>query len=321
MAVRAFCILMALVGTLLAQSAAAVVIEATYRCQITTAGLPLDPVNGRTRISGGDGIPCSDEDLYSPPTTGYSARGYAKASAQSGNLGSPPVGESVAGSNGYYGGAVSASATVEYRVELTLLENISVLLGTSVPVNIDAKGSAYTDSLGYTAATNDGQAFAYASLGWNAGTAGGFKDVNVCLRYPAEVLQPGQFARCPYPAAAEFRLTGVASLRSGESARFTMNTSARAAGANAVEGGTLNFSAIATVDPYVWIDPTFMVEVDGVMRPATDFFTLVASPGISFVNVPPPSAVPLPATAWLFAVGIACAGARLRRRRAAGVQR
>ncbi len=294
--------LLATASTLMPSPAGAVPV-ANYFCQISTAYMPPHPLFGRTRVSGGDGVPCADSFSFDPIST-VAASQHAGISVQPGNDLTPPSARASASSKGYNGGYAIAEGRLEYHVGLTFLQVIDPLRFTFVPVHVDAHGSATTAV--FPAGVDNsrtGYGIANAFFGWSAGPFGGGGEATACS-FGVDAGTP----QCPAGEMDSFRTHGDADLRVGQSIRFFLDVYADAQGVNSADGDPMFFAASAFVDPHVWIDPDFMVMVDGVMVPATEVFTLEASPGISFVNIAPGDVpdgeVPLPPTLWLVGIGL-----------------
>lgn len=305
--------LLATASTLMPSPAGAVPV-ANYFCQISTTYMPITLI-GRTRISGGDGAPCADSFSFDPIST-VAASQHAGISVQPGNDLTPPSARALASSKGYNGGYAIAEGRLEYHVGLTFLQVIDPLRFTFVPVHVDAHGNATTAV--FPAGVDNsrtGYGIAFAFFGWSAGPFGGGGEATACS-FGVDADTP----QCPAGEMDSFRTHGDVDLRVGQSIRFFLDVYADAQGVNSADGDPMFFAASAFVDPHVWIDPDFMVMVGGVMVPATEVFTLEASPGISFVNIaptddipPPDNSVPSPPTIWLLGIGllgITCARCR-----------
>jgi len=101
------------------------------------------------------------------------------------------------------------------------------------------------------------------------------------------------------------------------SANFYGNLGSKAGGQSTARA---RGSATAVADPIFQIDPTFFYEIDGLLRPATDFFQLSVSEGINYIGPgptdgPPSGSVPEPTTLAL--IGLSLAGLGIRRKKQA----
>ena len=198
---------------------------------------------------------------------------------------------STSAENGGFG--ASATASLTYSVGLTLLRPLTLF--HRIPVTVSGSGSVVTSALNLLGSNDSGFATGTAYLNLRAGAVGQTGFITACQTVIVDDPACGGF-----PADDQFHISVTAGLAFGEEIQIEARATSKSQGAyNPTTMSGTDWTSTAKVDPYAWIDPTYMILVDGEMVPANTVYALIASPGIDFVNVPDPAMVPLPSAAFL----------------------
>ncbi|MCC7258906.1 MAG: hypothetical protein IT486_11105 [Gammaproteobacteria bacterium] len=156
-----------------------------------------------------------------------------------------------------------------------------------------------------------GPSLAHAELVVTSNSASGFFEahrVDACAQF--STTNPTTQCAVSSSQTNQAGVSLTVPLLSGDSALVRILASGRAD--SSVLPIIASFSAVA--DPYIWIDPTQLIDVNGELIPANQLYTLVGDPEVNFLNIPDPAYVPLPPALWQFGAGLALALARARRR-------
>jgi len=302
--------LLAIVSTLLSVQAGAIV-NPSFGCQVKYPNAHLDPslvpVGNLFDVPAGPaGCAYSFLDL-APRAAAPNSSVFVNAQASAGSTIAPPfvtgevkvVGDSI--------GTAGIRAIGIYSIELISF-GVPIPIG-GMPIIVSGHGNASANASSGSPAANffpSASASARGTLQISRGTSIlDVAEVNVTACAAADGAYCGSL---PTSDSDAFDLFTYAFILANSV--LSIQSEVFITGISLGDVYQPSANASATVDPYVWIDPTFMVEVDGEMVPANRLFTLVASPGISHVNIPDPAYVPVPASIWLLATGVGLIGAR-----------
>ena len=293
-----------------------------YRGIVTNE--PFIPGNGYAL---GDGGECAYADTKSGQAYEYPS-GSGRFAVPSNSIainstaGSPPQtppSVRISGDAIGYNAFVVALAAKSYQVFLSPLQSIAASLGVPVSLRVTSLITAMASSSSGGPLTFDviSAAPAYSTaelLITNNGAAPAFFEdyqVQGCAYFSTgSATTPGSCAVNSLQTNSSAINTNVP-VTYGGSALIRMVLVGRADGTPF--SGPSSFSAFA--DPYIWIDPSQLIDVNGELIPANQLYTLVGDTEVNFLNSPDPTYVPLPAAIWQLSAGILLFLARVKRRR------